>query len=87
MSLKRYSWTRRGQDSIDVYATFSSQQRFGSAAAVSSHTIPGVLSEEQANNLAVRLTPGEREVLIAALQKCQSQKLKAEYVGKSDFGQ
>ncbi|XP_058797888.1 transmembrane protein 65 isoform X3 [Phymastichus coffea] len=77
---KRFSWTQE-RHSIDKNAVtnFFDQQRFGSAAAVS-HAFPGVLTKQQAKDLAVRLTPDEREVLITALQECQSQKLKAEYV-------
>ncbi|XP_058797887.1 uncharacterized protein LOC131668067 isoform X2 [Phymastichus coffea] len=79
---KRFSWTQE-RHSIDKNAVtnFFDQQRFGSAAAVS-HAFPGVLTKQQAKDLAVRLTPDEREVLITALQECQSQKLKAEYVGQ-----
>lgn len=41
-----------------------------------------VLSKKQAKELAVKLTPEERDVLISALQECQSMKLKAEYEGQ-----
>ncbi|XP_014217090.1 transmembrane protein 65 isoform X3 [Copidosoma floridanum] len=56
------------------------KRAMGSAsAAVTSGAIPGVLTKKQAKELAVRLTPDERQVLIAALQECQFQKIKAEY--------
>lgn len=42
---------------------------------------PAILSKKQARDLAVRLTPEERDVLISALQETQSQKVKAEYEG------
>ncbi|XP_023247409.1 uncharacterized protein LOC106645689 isoform X2 [Copidosoma floridanum] len=59
------------------------KRAMGSAsAAVTSGAIPGVLTKKQAKELAVRLTPDERQVLIAALQECQFQKIKAEYEGQ-----
>lgn len=42
---------------------------------------PAILSKHQAQELAIRLTPEERDVLISALQESQSQKAKAEYEG------
>jgi hypothetical protein len=60
---------------------FFNQERPGSASTVISNPAPGVLSKEQAQKLAVRLTADERQVLISALQEYQSQKLKAEYEG------
>ncbi|XP_043283263.1 transmembrane protein 65 isoform X6 [Venturia canescens] len=53
-------------------------RNYGSAAIASS-TLPGALSKQQAKDLAVRLTPDEREILISALQECQSHTVKAEY--------
>ncbi|KAK0092334.1 hypothetical protein PV326_001655 [Microctonus aethiopoides] len=52
------------------------------SAAIASSTLPGVLSKQQAKDLAVRLTSDERDVLISALQECQSQQTKAEYEGQ-----
>ncbi|XP_043283258.1 uncharacterized protein [Venturia canescens] len=56
-------------------------RNYGSAAIASS-TLPGALSKQQAKDLAVRLTPDEREILISALQECQSHTVKAEYEGQ-----
>lgn len=63
------------------------QERYGSASTVISTSAvpPGVLTKKQAKELAVRLTSDERQVLISALQECQSQKLKAEYEGENKF--
>lgn len=63
---------------------FMHNRWMGSASAVISTTgtIPGVLSKKQAKELAVRLTSDERQVLIDALQECQSHKIKAEFEGK-----
>lgn len=58
------------------------RREYGSAAIASS-ALPGALSKQQAKDLAVRLTSVERDVLISALQECQSHKVKAEYEGKS----
>ena len=67
----------------DLSVMFINQKRFGSAsAAISSGAVPGVLSKKQAKELAMKLTSDERQVLISALQECQSLKLKAEYEGK-----
>lgn len=62
----------------------TNQERHGSASTVISTSAvpPNVLTKKQAKELAVRLTSDERQVLISALQECQSQKLKAEYEGK-----
>ncbi|XP_014239066.1 uncharacterized protein LOC106660542 [Trichogramma pretiosum] len=63
--------------------SFSHQQRYGSASAgVTAGAIHRILSKTQAKELAVRLTSEEREVLITALQECQSNKLKAEFEGQ-----
>lgn len=66
---------------------YINQERNGSAStAISTGAVlPGVLTKKQAKELAVRLTSDERQVLISALQECQSQKLKAEYEGKTEF--
>lgn len=56
------------------------RRNYGSAAIASS-TLPGVLSKQQAKDLAIRLTSDERDVLISALQECQSDTVKAEYEG------
>ncbi|XP_011500479.1 PREDICTED: uncharacterized protein LOC105364287 [Ceratosolen solmsi marchali] len=61
---------------------FFNQERFGSASKATTPDVPGVLSKDQARQLAVRLTSDERQVLITALQECQSLKLKAEYEGQ-----
>ena len=63
------------------------KKTFGSAttASISSGTLPGALSKQQAKELAVRLTPDERDVLISALQECQSLKIKAELEGERKF--
>ena len=62
----------------------TNRRKYGSAAIASS-SMPGVLSKQQAKDLAVRLTSNERDVLISALQECQSQKVKAEYEGTSFY--
>lgn len=49
---------------------------------LTSGSVPGALSKQQAKELAVRLTSEEREVLISALHECQSQKTRAEYEGQ-----
>lgn len=63
------------------------KKTFGSAttASISSGTLPGALSKQQAKDLAVKLTPDERDVLISALQECQSLKIKAEFEGEIKF--
>ena len=60
------------------------QEPFCSVMTVCTSTsrLPGELSKQQAKELAVRLTPDEREVLISALQECQSMKIKAELEGE-----
>lgn len=54
-------------------------QKMGSASSastiISQNLIPGMeLSQEQAKDVALRLTSEEREILITALQECQSLK-------------
>ena len=77
------SWNHLNCSTHESSLVFFNQKRFGStSAAATTGTIPGVLSELQAKELAVRLTSEERKVLIDALQECQSNKLKAEYEGE-----
>ncbi|XP_008217680.1 transmembrane protein 65 isoform X4 [Nasonia vitripennis] len=78
---RRCLWSLSGKNCVqkNTSMTLFNQERFGSAGAISSGAVPGVLTKTQAKELAVRLTADERKVLIAALQECQSQKLKAEY--------
>ncbi|XP_015598266.1 uncharacterized protein LOC107269193 isoform X2 [Cephus cinctus] len=57
---------------ISTNVTMSSAKDSGSA---------GILSKQGAKELAIRLTTQEREVLILALQECQSQQTKTEYEG------
>ncbi|XP_046424955.1 transmembrane protein 65 isoform X1 [Neodiprion fabricii] len=54
----------------------------GAPRNVETPETPPILSKQQARDLAVRLTPEERDVLISALQETQSQKVKAEYEGQ-----
>ncbi|XP_001599373.1 uncharacterized protein LOC100114325 isoform X1 [Nasonia vitripennis] len=81
---RRCLWSLSGKNCVqkNTSMTLFNQERFGSAGAISSGAVPGVLTKTQAKELAVRLTADERKVLIAALQECQSQKLKAEYEGQ-----
>ncbi|XP_046746249.1 transmembrane protein 65 isoform X1 [Diprion similis] len=63
-------------------ATTSTATATAAAAAPRNVETPPILSKQQARDLAVRLTPEERDVLISALQETQSQKVKAEYEGQ-----
>lgn len=68
----------------DCYFSTNGNYFYGAATIASSTTaLPGALSKQQAKELAVRLTSNERNVLISALQECQSQKTKAEYEGNN----
>lgn len=59
------------------------QKRAGSTtAAITSGNLSGVITKQQAKYLAVKLTSEEREILITALQECQSKKIKAELESK-----
>lgn len=74
-------WLGRGPG---IRRIFGGKKRLGAAigATASPGTLPGALSKQQAKDLAVRLTNDERNVLINALQECQSEKTRAEYEGK-----
>ncbi|XP_033224800.1 uncharacterized protein LOC117177870 isoform X1 [Belonocnema kinseyi] len=91
--LNRYSWASVNLSGFsaktlleeDVRKNWQLQKKtFGSAtrAAISNGTLCGALSKQQAKDLAVKLTPDERTVLISALQECQSLKIKAEFEGQ-----
>ncbi|XP_012273194.1 uncharacterized protein LOC105695820 [Orussus abietinus] len=60
--------------------SFSSNTAISSIGSTGSGA--GVLSKKQAMDLAIRLTSAEREILISALQECQSKQTKAEYEGQ-----
>ncbi|XP_033224801.1 transmembrane protein 65 isoform X2 [Belonocnema kinseyi] len=92
--LNRYSWASVNLSGFsaktlleeDVRKNWQLQKKtFGSAtrAAISNGTLCGALSKQQAKDLAVKLTPDERTVLISALQECQSLKIKAEFEADS----
>ncbi|XP_012263102.2 uncharacterized protein LOC105690120 isoform X2 [Athalia rosae] len=70
------------QGSTDLRLRASMTTGIPPAAPVESYGTPATLSKQQARDLAVRLTPEERDVLISALQETQSQKVKAEYEGQ-----
>lgn len=51
------------------------------AAASSGGKLPGLLTKKQAQDLVVKLTSEERELLMATIQECQSLKIKADFEG------